>query len=251
MRLPLLGLVAAAAIMATQPANAQSFDIVHDPTSLAKSLVEYKNQLVELRNQVENGRQMISQGKELFDSFNEISNIGDVGKLLNDPALRQFVPDDARALGRALDGDWNALGDIGERAQSIREENRRWTPDATAGTEADRDYALSLDRRGNMVARDIAVGEHIDQTATRRQEGLADLQKALNSADSARAVFDIQARAMIENSMIANDNMRLQGMAMRQQAEREQEQQRYEEADQKRRSDRLRVYEQAMAGRNQ
>src|SRR5690606_19401297 len=134
----------------------QSLSIVHDPTSLAKSLVEYKNQLTELRNQVEQGRQMVSQGEKLFDSFNEISNIGDLGQLLNDPSLRQFMPEDAQALGKALNGDWEALGDIGTRAGAIRDENRAWTPEGEATTDTDRAYREGLNRRGNLAARDIA-----------------------------------------------------------------------------------------------
>lgn len=251
MRLRVLGLVAGAAlVMAAQPAAAQ-LQIVHDPTSLAKSLAEYKNQLTELRNQVENGRQMISQGERLFDSFNEISNIADLGRTLDKPTLRQFMPEDTRALGRAMEGDWGALGQLGERASAIREDTRAWTPDGGDMTEADRLYREGLDRRGNMAARDIAVGEHIDQTATDRLEGIAELRRALDTADSARAVMDIQARLAAENAMIANDNMRLQGMAMRAQAERELEAQRYEEEQQQRRTDRRRAYEAIIAGRSQ
>lgn len=241
-------LLAAVSVMAVaQPASAQY--VVHDPTSLAKQLIEYKNQLTELRNQVENGRQMISQGKELFDSFNNISNIGDVGDLLNDPTVRQFLPAEAQTLGRALDGDWQSLGEIGNRASDIRTENRIWTPEGEPATEADRTYRAGLDRRGNLIARDIAIGEQVNDTANRRQEGLAELNSALNSADSARAVFDIQARAMIENTMIANDAVRMQGLEMRQRAERELEQQRHEEAQQRQRANRIKALEQVVSGR--
>lgn len=250
MKLQIIGFVAAAALLAAQPAAAQSLSIVHDPTSLAKSLVEYKNQLTELRNQVENGRQMISQGQELFESFNKISNIGDLGQLLNDPALRQFVPEDVRALGRAANGDWDSLGDIGNRAQSIRDENRFWTPEGSNPTDADREYRESLDRRGNIAARDVAVGEHIDETATRRLKGIEELRGALDSADSVRAVMDIQARLAAEGAMIANDNMRLQGMEMRQRAERELEQQRMEQQDQQRRSARMQALNKVIEGQN-
>lgn len=250
MRLRVLGLVACAALItAAQPATAQQ--IVHDPTSLAKQLAEYKSQLTELRSQVENGRRMITQGEQLFDSFNEISNIGDLGRALDNPSLRQFMPEDTRALSRAMNGDWEALGQVGDRALAIRNDARAWTPDEAGATDADRSYREGLDRRGNMAARDIAVGEHIDQTASNRLEGIGELRRALDTADSARAVMDIQARLAAESAMIANDNMRLQGMAMRAQAERELEAQRYEEAQQARRTERRRSYERIIGGRAQ
>lgn len=251
MRLRVLGLAAVAALtVAAQPAAAQ-VGIVHDPTTLAKSLVEYRNQLNELQAQVRNGERMISQGERMFDSLNNISSIRDVGRALDNPTLRNILPEDTRALGRAMNGDWEALGTIGDRASAIREENRAWTPDGAGANDADRAYRSGLDRRGNMAARDIAVGEHIDRTASGRQEGISDLRRALDTADSARAVMDIQARLAAENALIANDNMRLQGMAMRAQAERELEAQRAEEQQQQRRSERRRAYDRVITGRTQ
>jgi type IV secretion system protein VirB5 len=52
-----------------------------------------------------------------------------------------------------------------------------------------------------------------------RLEGLQQLASALDTAPNARAVMDLQARFAAEQAMIANDQMRLQGLAMAQDAE--------------------------------
>ena len=53
----------------------------------------------------------------------------------------------------------------------------------------------------------------------KRLAGLESINAALAAAPNARAVLDLQARAAAEQAMIANDQMRLQGLAMTQQAE--------------------------------
>jgi type IV secretion system protein VirB5 len=63
------------------------------------------------------------------------------------------------------------------------------------------------------------LSQSVTDTGAQRLEGLKDLQAAIDTAPNARAVMDLQARATTEQAMIANDQMRLQGIAMAQAAE--------------------------------
>jgi type IV secretion system protein VirB5 len=200
---------AAAAVTLTLGASsAQAAMIVHDPISYAKLIEEAKtalDQLNELKTQVQ-------QGKALFDSLNTGSIVGAIAPRLGLPDVREFLPQ-VSALSAAAKGDLSALGKIGARADAIRAEARLYTP--PDGDE----FGADLEAMGMRAARDLALGEAVDEAGEKRLEGLKVLQAAIDLAPNARAVLDLQARAITEQAMIANDQMRLQGLAMAQAAE--------------------------------
>ena len=76
-----------------------------------------------------------------------------------------------------------------------------------------------VEAAGQRAARDLALGQSVTDAGAQRLEGLKELQAAIDAAPNARAVMDLQARATTEQAMIANDQMRLQGIAMAQAAE--------------------------------
>jgi len=199
---------AAAAGLVMAGSAAQAAMIVHDPTSYAKLIAQAQtalDQLNELKAQVQ-------QGKELFDSFNTGSIVSAIAPRLGLPDVREYLPD-ISALAAAAKGDLAALGKIGARADEIRAAARLYTA-------ADGDaIGAELEAAGDRAARDLALGEAVGEAGTKRLEGLKALQAAIDGAPNARAVLDLQARAMTEQAMIANDQMRLQGLAMAQAAE--------------------------------
>jgi type IV secretion system protein VirB5 len=203
-------LVAATAALSLALAGsaAQAAMIVHDPTSYAKLIAQAQtalDQLNELKAQVQ-------QGKELFDSFNTGSIVSAIAPRLGLPDVREYLPD-ISALAAAARGDLAALGKIGARADEIRAAARLYTA-------VDGDViGAELEATGDRVARDLALGEAVGAAGAKRLEGLKELQAAIDGAPNARAVLDLQARAMTEQAMIANDQMRLQGLAMAQAAE--------------------------------
>lgn len=193
-------------VLAGSAAHAQM--IVHDPTSYVKLIEEAQtalNQLNELKTQV-------IQGKQLFDSLNTTSLVNAIAPQMGLPELRGILPD-IGALTAAAKGDLTALGKIGQRADEIRAQARLYTPGDGDPLGAD------IEAAGDRAARDLALGEAVSTAGKERLEGLKELQAAIDSAPNARAVLDLQARATTEQAMIANDQMRLQGLAMAQAAE--------------------------------
>lgn len=204
---PLVPLALAASLaLATAPASAQV--IVHDPTSYASLIRQATtalDQLNELRNQ-------LAEARKLYDGFNTASGAGGFARILSSPELRAFVPDVDKYVAAAK-GDFSALGEIGRKAGEIRADARLYTarPDGTLGQE--------LERQGDRAARDLALGQAAAAVGGARLKGLNELLGALDSAPNARAVLDLQARIAAEQAMSANDQMRLQGLAMAQDAE--------------------------------
>ena len=198
----------AAAGLVLAGTGAQAAMIVHDPTSYAKLITQAQtalDQLNELKTRVQ-------QGRELFTSLNEASIVSAIAGQLGVPSLREFLPE-IDALTKAAKGDLASLGKIGQRADEIRADMRLYTP--PDGDE----IAADIEAAGDRAARDLALGEAVATAGKERLEGLKELQAAIDSAPNARAVMDLQARAATEQAMIANDQMRLQGLAMAQAAE--------------------------------
>lgn len=201
-----LPLALALLLGAPAPANAQM--IVHDPTSYASLIREAQtalDQLNELKAQV-------GEARRLYDGFNTGSGAGALAAVLKTPELRALVPDLDRYVAAAK-GDLEALGALGRAASELRTSARLYTaaPDDARGQD--------IERAGDRAARDLALGQAVAAGGAGRLEGLLQLAGALDTAPNARAVMDLQARLAAEQAMIANDQMRLQGLAMAQAAE--------------------------------
>jgi type IV secretion system protein VirB5 len=197
---------ACAAFALSQTAHAQT--IVYDPTSFAKILQQTQTALKQLQ-QLE---QQVAQGQQLLTSLNQISNVNALATSLSQPSLRGFLPN-AQAYVSAAQGDLTALGALGAQAQAIRSANQLYTPPPGDAVGAD------LAAAGNRAAINLATAQSVGVAGAARLTGLQQLQGALSTAPTARAVLDLQARILAEQAMIANDQMRLQGLAMTQAAQ--------------------------------
>jgi type IV secretion system protein VirB5 len=210
-RLPVLA--GALAVLAAAPAHAQL--AVYDATSYAKLLQQAQTALQQL-HQLES---QVQQGQQLLNSLNVNSNVNAIASQLSTPQLRQFLPDISR-YEAAVRGDFSGLGNLGARASQIRAANRIYVPDAgVAQSATDKFYTDGLEQSGDRIARDMALGESVGDVSAQRLQGLEQLRKSLDTAPNARAVLDIQARIAAENALIQNDQVRLQGLGMVQQAQ--------------------------------
>ncbi len=207
MRRRILAAAGAALVLALSgPAHAQM--AVFDSANYARLLQETQTALKQLQQL----QQQVQQGQQLLTSLNQSSNVNGLATVLSQPALRSFLPN-ANLFVSATQGNFTALGSIGASAQVIRSANQLYEAPASDAAGAD------LMAAGNRAALNLATGQAVVQAGATRLTGLQQLQTALNTAANARAVLDLQARLQAEQAMIANDQMRLQGLAMTQAAQ--------------------------------
>lgn len=204
---------------------------VFDASNYAKAIEEATTAL----NQLHQLEAQVTQGATLLNSLNVNSGVNALAGVLQQPSLRTILPD-ITAFVAAGRGDLAGLGAISSAAQSIRTQNRLYTP--AAGDE----IAADIEAAGDRAARDLAAGQAVSNAAKTRLTGLQELQTALSSAGDARAVLDLQARIQAEHAMIANDQMNLQGVAMAQAAEDRLQQQRDRERMEADRDARMALY---------
>ena len=203
---PLVPLALAGALAFASPASAQL--VVHDPTSYASMIRQATTALDQLREL----QSQVTEAKRLYDGFNTSSGAGALAGPLKAPELRAFVPDVDKYVA-AAQGDLSALGEIGRRAATIRADARLYT------APADDTLGQDLERHGDRAARDLALGRAAAAAGAQRLQGLNELLAALDSAPNARAVMDLQARISAEQALSLNDQIRLQGLTMAQEAE--------------------------------
>ena len=221
----------AVALAAGFASSAQAQMTVFDPTNYAKAVEEAQTAL----NQLEQLKQQVTNGQTLLTSLNQASGVNGLATLLQQPQLRSFLPniDAFVAAGR---GDLSQLGALGSAAQSIRSLNRLYTPQPGDAIGAD------VEAQGDRAARDLAASQAVGAAAQARLTGLQQLQASLGTAGDARAVLDLQARIQAEQALMANDQMRLQGLAMTQAAEDRLQQQRDRERMEADRDARIALY---------
>jgi type IV secretion system protein VirB5 len=201
-------LLAGLAVLALTASAAHAQMAVYDATSYAKLIQQAQTAL----SQLHQAETQVQQGEQLLQSLNQGSNVGGLAQVLETPALRQLLPG-VPALMAAAQGDVTGLGAIGTQAAAIRSANRLYTPPAGDT------FASDLEAAGMRAARDLALGQAVATGGQQRLTGLQNLQQSIDAAPNARAVLDLQARAQTEQALIANDQMRLQGLAMTQAAE--------------------------------
>jgi type IV secretion system protein VirB5 len=233
MTLRSLILAGAAALTLCAPA-AHAQMAVYDAAGYTKWIQQAQTALGQLRQ----AETQVQQGAQLLQSLNQGSNVGAIAQTLESPALRQLLPG-VSALTAAAQGDLAGLGAIGTQAAAIRSANRLYTPPAGDAVGAD------LEAAGMRAATNMALGQAVANGGQQRLTGLQTLQQAIDAAPNARAVLDLQARATAEQAMIANDQMRLQGLAMTQAAEDRMQAQRDRERAEAARDARMALYRQA------
>lgn len=213
---------------------AQAQQIVFDPSSY-KQMIKDATTSIEQLNQL---RAQIDQARALYDSFNDGTIVSQLVPDLDLPHLREALPT-VQALTAAADGDFAALGRLGERAGEIRDQQRRFTAAKPS------DWSEALEASGQAAARDLALGETAADAAGQRLDALHDLTQAIDAAPSARAVLDLQARAAAETAIAVSDQTRLQAIAMAQAAQARLAEQRQREAAAAARQARMERYRRA------
>ena len=213
----ILACLAGAVLIVGFTGTAHAQMAVFDSANYAKLLQETQTaltQLQQLEKQVQQGESLISNGQQILTSLNQVSNVNSLAPVLQQPALRSFLPDaNTYVAATSSGGSLTTLGVIGQAAQVIRTANQIFT--APAGSALGAQLTVS----GNQAALSLATGQAVVQAGATRLTGLQQLQTSIDAAPNARAVAEIEARLVAEQAMIANDQMRIQGLVMTQGAQ--------------------------------
>ena len=205
--------VAASLIVSVGTASAQGIPVI-DQSSILKQI----ESIAQLKSQLDALHQQIEQAQQLYGSLNKLTDMADVAKVLNNPAIRKALPSDFSQIESLFKG--NGTGAFGQSASKFLDSNTGYR------TDADDFYAKELSRIQNRNAGQMSLGEQIYDAATKRIDGIDELRGKISSAGDAKSIADLQARLQAEQAFLQTDVLRMEGLQMVQRAQAEVDEQR-------------------------
>ncbi|MGY4363964.1 type IV secretion system protein VirB5 [Bradyrhizobium sp. LB1.3] len=198
-------------LLMASPARAE---IVFDPSVYARQfeqLTELKKQVDTLTSQLRVAQDQLNQAKQLYDSFNKRTNANDVGALLNTPQSRKVLPQQFSDIERLVAGQGG--GNFADAMNQYLSQNR-----AYAGNSGKSYYQSELERIARQTGAKHSMGQAVYETASQRIDALEELRTRISSATDVKETLDLSARLQAEQALLQNDVLRMQGLAMIQQA---------------------------------
>lgn len=163
-------------------------------------------------------QQMQQQYQQLQTTFNSLNGIRGMASLVNNPALRKYLPADYQSILNNGYGNWAS---IRSAAKLMGIENTSLNPNS--------DAAKAFESNANQVAINRAMAEAGYAQASQRFDTIQVLLDKLNQTPDAKDVAELQARIQAEQVMMQNEQTKLMMLSQLAQAQNEMSQQRAKE----------------------
>jgi len=191
------------------------------PVFDVSALTQQLEQLVQLKSQLDTLNQQLTQAQQLYGSLNKLTNMGDIAKLLNDPAIRKALPADFASVEKLMSGQ--GTGAAGSSAAQFQSANSVYS---LPGNDF---YSSELKRLGQQNAGSMSIGQQMYDAATQRIDGIDQLRQQIGQSQDPKTTLDLQARLQDESAFLQTDILRMQGLRMVQSAQLEVVKQRADE----------------------
>lgn len=168
---------------------------VMDAASIAQGLeqlISWGKQLDAMKNQIDNQMQL----------YSSMSGSRGLGHLLDDPALRDYLPGNWQGVYTAIQsGGFNSLT---ASAKAIRNANAIYQCGGKTGAD------LQLCQRDlSKASQDKANAQDAYGTAKSRIDQIQGLMSQIDSSTDPKAINDLNARIATENALIQNEQTKL------------------------------------------
>lgn len=190
------------------PAFAQGMP-VHDSASLIQQI----NTVRQTLEMVKQGKEQIAEAQRLYEDLNKLTDIPTLAQQLKTDALRELDTSNGSLEGFG-NGDLNVVGAGRAKADEVY----RGLLDrlGLAGSEQSR---AAFDLNARNIGINAGLAENVGSAVTSRAQGLDQLRTRLATASTAKEVADLTARLQLESAAMQNDQLRLQAIALQQQAQ--------------------------------
>ncbi|QYA10857.1 type IV secretion system protein [Agrobacterium larrymoorei] len=189
---------------------------VIDATAIAKHV----QTIAELGKQLEEAKNILDQAKQMNQAF-DFSELEKLKTMLEDKDFQQYLPKDYGKVAGAVDG--LLKGNVDDFAKQYDYYESKGQPSANDF------YQKELQRKKGETYKDMAIGEAVYDQASKRLDGLNQLRDKITSTSSPREVMELQARIQAEGAILQNEVLRMQGVAMIQEARNRVDEQRTQE----------------------
>jgi type IV secretion system protein VirB5 len=190
------------------PALAQGLP-VHDSASLIQQINTVR-QTIQI---IQQGQEQIAEAQKLYEDLNKLTDIPMLAQQLRTDALRELDISNGSLEGFG-NGDLNVAGAGRAKADEVY----RGLLDRLGLTGSEQSRA-AFDLNARNIGINAALAENVGTAVTSRTQGLDQLRNRLATASSAKEVSDLTARLQLESAAMQNDQLRLQAIALQQQAQ--------------------------------
>ncbi|MCP4564116.1 MAG: P-type DNA transfer protein VirB5 [Bosea sp.] len=191
------------------------------PVFDAGAIAKHVEQIGKLTEQIKTMQAQLTQAKQLYESFNKLTDVNDVASLLGSDEFRKHLPKEFGEIEKLVSGGGGSLAGVVDR---YLDQNR-----AYQGGDANSFYRSELDRIARQTGAKHSIGQSVYDTASKRIDGLEELRRKITASKDAKDVLDLSARIQAEQALLQNEVLRMQGLAMVQQARGEMDGQRAKE----------------------
>ncbi|MGY4831813.1 P-type DNA transfer protein VirB5 (plasmid) [Sphaerotilaceae bacterium SBD11-9] len=209
--------VLAAGVMTGQHAFAgiPTIDVANLVSSIQQVLA-WMQQYEQMMQQIQGVQRQVQQAEQMYNNISGIRNMAD---LVNNPALRQYMPQEwSQAISLA-----NNPGSFGNLSSSIRSIQQAARLTGLDSTTLDPNSAAGRSFSGSQAqaATNRAMSEAGYKAATDRIANIQTLLDQINAAPDQKDILDLQARIQAESTMVENENAKLAALGQLQQAQRD------------------------------
>jgi len=198
----LAAIAIAAGLTAGHSAHASGIPVI-DGANLAQAI----QQLTAWSKQYQ---QMVEQIQSMQRAYENVSGIRNMGDLVNNPTLRQYLPAEYQQILSQGVGQWEAIRNAAKTFDI-----------AFTSLSASSDAAKAFEQVANQAAINRATAEEAYNTASQRFSDIQVLLDKVNSAPDAKDVADLQARIQAEQVMMQNEANKLQMLSQLSSAQRD------------------------------
>ena len=202
------------------PSVAQQGVPVFDAGAIAKHV----EQIGKLTEQIKTMQAQLTQAKQLYESFNKLTDVNDIASLLSSSEFRKYLPKEFGEIEKLVSG--TGTGSLTGVIDRYLEQNL-----AYQGGDANSFYRTELDRIARQTGAKHSIGQSVYDTASKRIDELEELRRKITTAKDAKDVLDLSARIQAEQAILQNEVLRMQGLAMVQQARGDMDGQRQKERE--------------------
>ena len=177
-------------------------DTVFDTANLQQQII---NGLQEMVQMVEQINQMKQQYEQMQASYNAMTGARGLGDILNNPALKSYLPEDWRNVYDSIKS--GGYAGLTGSAKNIRDANRAFEICASI---KDTNQKLACEREVAKAVQDKAFQmEAYDKTKDRLKQ-IDDLMKKMSSTTDQKEALEVLGRLSAEQAMIQNEMTRMQ-----------------------------------------
>lgn len=192
--------------------------LIAGPASAQMAVIDWAA-IAQMVQQLKAAQEQFALLQQTHDSFNKLTNMGDIASVLNSPGVRQALPSNFAQAEQALMG---AGGSGGSSSQ--------WEQQDTIVTPGGNDYySKEVARVQGANAGSKSMAQQMYDGAAKRSAGIEQLRTQIGQSEDPKTIADLSARIQIEMLAAQQDVLKMQGLAMLQMAEVQTQEQRRRE----------------------